>query len=131
MIVVDASAMVEVITGEARAEQLAAAMTSATRWCVPQHFLLEAASGLRGSWLGGHLDRPEFVAAVDRLTRFRVVTWSTAPLLSRIVELAANATPYDAAYVALAERLDAPLLTADQKLSRIPGVRCRFLPEAT
>ena len=49
-------------------------------------------------------------------------------MLPRIVELAANAshTPYDAAYVALAERVDAPVLTVDAQLSRISGVPRRF-----
>ena len=47
-------------------------------------------------------------------------------MLPRIVELAANATPYDAAYVTLAERVDAPVLTVDAQLSRISGVPRRF-----
>jgi len=38
---------------------------------------------------------------------------------------AATVTPYDAAYVALAEALDVVLLTTDAQLSRTPGVRCR------
>jgi predicted nucleic acid-binding protein len=46
------------------------------------------------------------------------------PLLPRIWELRANLTTYDAAYVALAERLGATLLTADGRLARAAGVRC-------
>lgn len=46
------------------------------------------------------------------------------PLLARIWELRDNLTAYDAAYVALAEALDALLLTADGPLERAPGVRC-------
>lgn len=45
-------------------------------------------------------------------------------LLPRCWELRDNLTIYDAAYVALAEALDVPLLTADARLSRSPGVRC-------
>jgi predicted nucleic acid-binding protein len=41
--------------------------------------------------------------------------------MSRIWELRDNHTPYDAAYVALAEALEAPLLTADRRLARAPG----------
>ena len=128
MIVVDASAMVDIITGEGRSAVFKAVAASASRWVVPEHFVLEVTSGLRGAWLAGRIDRPGFIAAMDRLASFRTVTWPVGSLLPRIVELAANATPYDAAYVALAERLDAPLLTADDKLARMPGVRCRFLP---
>jgi predicted nucleic acid-binding protein len=42
-----------------------------------------------------------------------------------LLELRQNLTPYDAAYVALAELLDAVLVTGDKRLSRSPGLRCR------
>ena len=42
----------------------------------------------------------------------------------RAYELRENVTAYDAAYVALAEALDCPLLTADARLARAPGIRC-------
>ena len=45
-------------------------------------------------------------------------------LADRAWELARNLTIYDAAYVALAELLDAPLVTLDQRLARAPGIRC-------
>jgi len=48
------------------------------------------------------------------------------PLMTRIWQLRENLTAYDAAYVALAETLDAPLLTADRRLSRIPAARCEI-----
>lgn len=47
-----------------------------------------------------------------------------APLLERCWDLRANLTVYAAAYVALAELIDAPLLTADSKLAAGPGVTC-------
>jgi predicted nucleic acid-binding protein len=43
------------------------------------------------------------------------------PLLRRIWELRSSVSAYDAAYVALAEALDIPLLTCDAKLSRSHG----------
>ncbi len=46
------------------------------------------------------------------------------PLLSRIWELRHAVTAYDAAYVALAEALGVPMLTADARLARAPGIRC-------
>lgn len=49
-----------------------------------------------------------------------------APLLQRIWELRDNLTAYDAAYVALAERLDATLITCDGKLAGASGPRCAF-----
>lgn len=44
----------------------------------------------------------------------------------RIWELRSNLRLYDAAYVALAERLDVPLLTRDARLAKAPGPRCAF-----
>ena len=48
------------------------------------------------------------------------------PLAQRVWQLRRNLTSYDAAYVALAEILDVPLVTLDLRLSDAPGVRCRF-----
>ena len=123
--------MVDILAGEGRVDELTAITGSASRWVMPEHFVLEVTSGLRGAWLAGRLDRSSFEAAIGRLMEFRMVTWPIGSLMGRIVELAANATPYDAAYLALAERLDAPVVTTDDQLSRVPGVRCRFLPEPT
>ncbi len=49
-----------------------------------------------------------------------------APLLHRMWELRDNVTAYGAAYVALAERLDASLVTSDSRLAAASGPRCRF-----
>jgi len=53
------------------------------------------------------------------MTRYAVFS-----LLDRVWELRENVSAYDASYVALAELLECPLLTADDRLSRAPGVRC-------
>ncbi|MGH7868477.1 MAG: type II toxin-antitoxin system VapC family toxin, partial [Candidatus Dormibacteraceae bacterium] len=47
------------------------------------------------------------------------------PLLDRVWELRENLTAYDAAYVALAERLGVSLLTADTGIARAPKIRCK------
>lgn len=47
------------------------------------------------------------------------------PLLPRCWELRDNLTPYDAAYVALAEVMHLPLITADRRLAAAAGVRCQ------
>ena len=49
---------------------------------------------------------------------------SHQPFLHRIWQLRNHVTPYDAAYIALAEALDLTLVTADARLSRASGVRC-------
>ncbi len=42
----------------------------------------------------------------------------------RAYELRSNVTPYDATYVALAEGLSCPLVSADTRLARAPGIHC-------
>lgn len=70
------------------------------------------------------LPRQAFFDALASLATADVRVCTTAPLLPRIGELASNAPAYDAAYVALAERLEVPLVTTDSKLSGIPDIRC-------
>ena len=48
------------------------------------------------------------------------------PLLERMWELRHNVTAYDAAYIALAERLDAVLITCDARLATANGPTCTF-----
>ena len=49
------------------------------------------------------------------------------PFASRTWSLRNSVSPYDAWYVALAERLDAPLVTLDRRLARNADVRCEFV----
>jgi predicted nucleic acid-binding protein len=64
--------------------------------------------------------------AVDMLGRLSMRRWSHGPLRSRISALRRNLTAYDAAYVALAERIGCPLLTRDGRLARSTGHRARI-----
>jgi predicted nucleic acid-binding protein len=67
----------------------------------------------------GALALADMVALPLRRARHR-------PLLARCWELRDNLTVYDASYVALAEALDATLLTGDERLARAPGPQCRI-----
>jgi predicted nucleic acid-binding protein len=74
--------------------------------------------------------RRQVIAATtgwDLLHRFRwmaITRHGTFAMLDRVWELRDNLTAYDAAYVALAEAIDCPLVTADARISRAPGLRC-------
>lgn len=127
MIVLDASALTMLLVGGPSAAEVGEHAANDSEWAAPEHITIEVASALRGAWLGGLLTGSTFSAAVQRLADTAIDTWPVRPLLPRIVELAANASAYDAAYLALAEHLDVPLLTADQHLRRVPGIRCRVL----
>ncbi len=61
--------------------------------------------------------------ALSRLRDTQLARYPHIPLMGRIWELKENLTAYDAAYVALAEALDAPLVTMDARLEQAPGIR--------
>jgi predicted nucleic acid-binding protein len=65
-------------------------------------------------------------AAVSDLEDLPMRRSSHRPLLRRIWELRHGVTPYDAAYIALAEALNVVLVTADARLTRAPGIRCEI-----
>lgn len=83
-------------------------------------------SVIRRHLASGALSEQQANDAVDDLLALPIVLYPAAPLLRRCWELRSNVTAYDACYVALAEALDAALLTADAKLANAPGTRCSF-----
>ena len=66
------------------------------------------------------------VEALDDLVDLSIVRYSHGPLLHRMWALRDNGSAYDAAYVALAEELGAPLLTLDARLARAGGHRAKI-----
>jgi predicted nucleic acid-binding protein len=59
--------------------------------------------------------------AVVVLFQLEMTRWDHVDMLPAVWALRENLTPYDAAYIALAEALDAPLLTCDARLASAPG----------
>nr|WP_304650654.1 MULTISPECIES: type II toxin-antitoxin system VapC family toxin [unclassified Tessaracoccus] len=94
------------------------------RLAAPALVDLEVASVWRGLALGGHLDPRRVRLALDDLQELPLQRVEHTSLLVRCWELRDNLTIYDAAYVALAEALQAPLLTGDRRLARSTGPRC-------
>lgn len=126
MIILDASAIVELIT-DARglAEGVRQTIDGDTDWVIPSHTVVEVANALRGIARGTGASAETRRTWISALARFEFDERSVAPLLSRIVEMSANANAYDAAYIALGEALEVPVLTTDAKLAAIPGRRTR------
>lgn len=91
----------------------------------PELLDLEVGSVLRRLVLSGQLDRERAGRAVHDLRDMPLQRVRHTVLLKRCWELRDAVSFYDASYVALAELLDAPLLTADARLARAPGVRCQ------
>ena len=125
MLVVDASVLVTALAGSPseggqvrdrlRGEQLSA----------PELVDLEIAATLRGLVRGGRIDEWRAALALADLADLPLRRATHRPLVARCWEFRDNVTVYDGAYVALAELLDVTLLTADARLARAPGLRCR------
>jgi predicted nucleic acid-binding protein len=92
----------------------------------PEMFVLEVAASLRNRVIRTQITAKDAAQALVRLQRLPVVRHPLLPLLDRVWELRDNLTPYDAAYVALAERLRTSLLTADSGIAQAPGTRCKI-----
>jgi predicted nucleic acid-binding protein len=82
---------------------------------------LEVASAVRRKLRRAELRSERAAAAIDLLARLRCTRYPHRILLRRSWELRDELTVYDAAYVALAERLGVPLLTLDGGLARAAG----------
>jgi len=91
---------------------------------VPSIFDAEVLGALRGLVRGRKFDGGSAAELVADLMVLPVDRWHMSPLLPRMWELRENLTPYDAAYVALAELTRAVLVTGDERMTASPGTRC-------
>lgn len=82
------------------------------------------ASVLRRLVLAGQLPEGHALQALATANQLGLRRHPSRSLWSRAWELRTNLSAYDALYVALAEQRNAPLLTADARLARAPGLRC-------
>ena len=125
MIVVDASVIANVVGDDEAAGQLARArLAAASAVSAPDLVDVETVSVLRRRWLAGDLSDERFRGAVDDLLALPITRFPVGPFMVRAFELRANITAYDACYVALAEALDCPLITADRRLANAPMTTC-------
>jgi predicted nucleic acid-binding protein len=125
MIVLDASAAVEVFLNLPRAasDLRARLARSGETLHVPHVFDLEVVAAIRRHVLRGVLSERRSGRALRALDDLRATRYSHVSLRPRIWALRENVTPYDAAYVALAEVLRAPLVTVDSALAGAAGGR--------
>lgn len=123
MIVLDASAVVELLLGTELGRTIAVRIADPALGLHAPHLVdVEAAQALRHYVDEGELDRAAAGAALEDLRSLDMERHAHEPLLDRVWALRENLTAYDAVYVALAEALDAVLLTCDARLARAPGV---------
>lgn len=124
MIVVDASVVVHVLAVEPWEGPLHARLAAEDDLHAPHLLDLEVTSAVRSLVIRGRLADTDARACLADLRELPVVRYPHAFLLDRVWELRGNLTAYDATYVALAEALEAPLLTGDRALADAPGIRC-------
>lgn len=124
MIVLDASAALELLLRTTAGRAVESRITaSGESLHAPHVFDLEVAQVLRRYARLGRLDGQRAREAVQDLRDLDVERYRHDELLPRIWELRDNVTAHDAAYLTLAEVLEAPLLTRDTALADVPGVQ--------
>lgn len=127
MLIVDASALVELVAVFPRAAGVRSAMRDDTDHGAPALIDPEVLAVIQRYERADQLDRTSAVLAVDGLKTWPGERWPHGPLIDRVWELRHNVRSYDAFYVALAESLGATLLTLDERLIKAPGIRCDVL----
>ncbi len=127
MIVADASIVSNALGDDGLDGAAARAVLRAERdLAAPDLVDVETVSVLRRRWLNGDLTAQRFRSAIADLGDLAIMRHPTLLFMSRAYELRANVTPYDAAYIGLAEALNCELVTADARLARAPGPRCQI-----
>jgi predicted nucleic acid-binding protein len=121
VIVVDASALTEVLLRGSDASTIERLLASAGAIHGPHLLDLEVTQVLRRYAARGLADPARCRQALDDLEKMGLRRHPHDHLLSRVWDLRHNLTAYDAVYVALAEYLGAPLLTRDRRLAAAPG----------
>jgi len=123
VIVLDASAVLELLLGTARGRSVATRIADPALGLHAPHLIdVEVAQALRRYVREGDLGADTAMAALQDLRSLDLERHPHEPLLDRVWALRGNLTAYDATYVALAEALGSVLLTCDAKLAHAPGV---------
>jgi len=120
VIVIDASAAVSALLRRGEARE----MLTREQLHAPHLVDAEVASGVRRLTAAGRVRPRSARRVLHTWTRVGVTRYPMYGQLARVWELRDNVSAYDALYVALAERLGCPLVTADRRLSQAPGLRC-------
>jgi len=122
MIVVDASVILEILLQTKGSARVMKRIFRGTASFHAPHLLdLEVAQVIRRYVRNGSIEADRGEEALTDFLDLPIERYPHEPLLRRIWKLGENLTAYDAAYVALAEALRAPLLTVDERLANASG----------
>jgi predicted nucleic acid-binding protein len=131
VIVVDASAFLAVLLNTDAGRRVAEVIWSpATSLHAPRLLDIEVLQVLRRHVLSGAMTAERGAIGLEALGQLDIARYGHEELLPRIWTLKQNLSAFDAAYIALAEALDAPLLTLDARLASAPGhqAEVRLIP---
>lgn len=123
-LVCDASALVSALLDAGEGGAWAAEQLAGAELFAPALLPFECANIIRRHELSALISADQAAQAHADLVDLPVELWPYEILARRAWELRSNVTIYDAAYVALAEAIGAPLLTLDRRLQRAPGIDC-------
>jgi predicted nucleic acid-binding protein len=127
VIVLDASAAVEVLLHTTKAQAVKDRLSLAGQTLHAPHLIdIEVVHAVRRYAVSGIIDPERCEAALIDFMDLALIRYPHNHLLPRIWELRNSMSAYDAVYVALAETLNAPLVTCDQKLARAEGHGARI-----
>lgn len=124
MLVVDASCLCEVLIGGSGAEAIGHRLNADSDHAAPHILDVEVFGVLRREHLRGRMDRTEATQAVEDLEAWPGERFGHRLLLARAWQLRDTVRGWDAMYVALAEALDATLVTTDRRLAAAVGPTC-------
>jgi predicted nucleic acid-binding protein len=124
MLVVDASCLYEIVADAVRAELVRERLSRDQDHVAPHLIDAEVLGIIRRDHMLGRLDRTGANQAVEDLRDWPGERFGHRGLLDRTWELREVVRTWDAFYVALAEALDATLLTLDERLGRVKGLGC-------
>jgi predicted nucleic acid-binding protein len=124
MIVLDASAALELLLRAPDHPGLVHRVLGSGETIAAPHVLdLEVTHVLRRFVMAGELSESRAREAIEDHRALGVCRYPHDGLLDRVWQLRVNCTAYDAAYLALSEALEAPLITCDKRLAGVPGAR--------
>jgi predicted nucleic acid-binding protein len=124
VLVVDASCLFEVLTGTTRAPSIRQRLALDAEQAAPHIIDVEVFSVIRREHRLGRLDETAAHQAVEDLETWPGERFGHRFLLARAWELRDSIRGWDAMYVALAEALDAVLITTDARLGSAQGPTC-------
>jgi predicted nucleic acid-binding protein len=124
VLIVDASCLYEVVADTDRSHDVRKRLASDADHAAPTLIDVEVISVIRRDHLLGRLDATSAAQAVEDLREWPGERFGHQPLLGRVWELKGSVRAWDAFYVALAEVLQATLVTSDARLARAAGPRC-------